>query len=112
MAADGGQNDTVANSMSTERFKDISEHSIRCLDLCNSYRQCVSSFYQFHHYYIYGKFSDCKEEKERMKNCFKWKMKKSEEAKTKLLTSLQEIEDAKNWQNPLWKRRERPPDDW
>ena len=31
---------------------------------------------------------------------------------TKLLTSLQEIEDAKNWQNPLWKRRERPPDDW
>ena len=41
----------------------------------------VASFYQFHHYYIYGKFSDCKEEKERMKNCFKWKMKKSEEAK-------------------------------
>jgi hypothetical protein len=35
---------------------------------------CVlASGNQFHQYYIYGTFDSCKMEKERMKNCFKWK---------------------------------------
>ena len=28
------------------------------------------------------------------------------------LAGLQRKEDAKTWQNPLWEKRTKPPDDW
>ena len=33
----------------------------------------AAASHQFHQYYIHGKLSDCKEEKERMFNCVRWR---------------------------------------
>ena len=45
----------------------------------------TAAFYQFHQYYIHGKFDLCKEYKNRVKNCIKWRTFQSVEAKVQLL---------------------------
>ena len=42
-------------------------------------------FHQFHQFYIYGKLSQCMQEKNRMYNCFKWKGLRKESAKVKVV---------------------------
>lgn len=44
----------------------------------------IASFHQFHKYYIYGHFDDCAIEKQRVKDCFKWRTSKSMEAKVRI----------------------------
>ena len=41
----------------------------------------LATNHQFHQYYIYGEFSNCKVEKARMFNCMKWKTSHNESAK-------------------------------
>lgn len=41
----------------------------------------AAAFHQFHQYYIHGKFSSCKEQKERMYNCYRWRGLRKESAK-------------------------------
>ena len=35
------QSSAVSSDSGNEEFKDVSEHSVRCLDMCNTYRHCV-----------------------------------------------------------------------
>ena len=100
--------------MDTENTTDDTEKytKLRCLDYMAEYRHCISAFHQFHQYYIHGKFATCKEPKERIKNCIKWKTFRSEEAKKRLLDSLTQEQKDMNTPDPIWKFRSSPPSDW
>ena len=117
--------------MSTEDAELEKHTHLRCLDYMTEYRHCIcklvafimvlefnaplaflAAFHQFHQYYIHGKFSSCKEPKERIKNCIKWKTFRSEEAKKLLLTSLAEEQKDMHTCSPVWTYRSSPPSDW
>lgn len=120
--------------MDTENTTDDTEKytKLRCLDYMAEYRHCIckqlfdvrfsnfnfyfpfliAAFHQFHQYYIHGKFATCKEPKERIKNCIKWKTFRSEEAKKRLLDSLTQEQKDMNTPDPIWKFRSSPPSDW
>lgn len=41
----------------------------------------VAGYSRFHQYYIYGQFRSCAEQKERLRNCIKWRVSGSEHAR-------------------------------
>ncbi|XP_003385190.1 PREDICTED: UPF0545 protein C22orf39 homolog [Amphimedon queenslandica] len=85
---------------------------MRCYEFIFATKQCLSSFHQFHKYYIYGQFDDCAIEKQRVKDCFKWRTSKSMEAKENLFKSLEAEQTNMHTPDPVWKYREKPPEDW
>ena len=114
------------NTDDTEKYTQL-----RCLDYMAEYRHCIckwklsksdrmyvhfyfilfiliAAFHQFHQYYIHGKFATCKEPKERIKNCIKWKTFRSEEAKKRLLNSLTQEQKNMHTPDPIWTYRSSP----
>lgn len=96
--------------MGAENSDDMEKY--RCLDYMAEYRNCISAFHQFHQYYIHGKFNTCKEPKERIKNCIKWKTFRSEEAKKRMRDSLEREQKDMHTPQPIWTYRSSPPSDW
>ncbi|XP_028400323.1 UPF0545 protein C22orf39 homolog [Dendronephthya gigantea] len=86
----------------------------RCIDYWTKWRSCVASTNQFHKYYQYGEFENCDVYQEDLKNCFRWKTRKSFDALDSLITRKQEEEGKKTskFAHTVWTKRENPEKDW
>jgi len=87
-----------------------------CSSFLGHWRQCTSATNHLHHYYIYGEYADCSNIKALLRNCFYYKMKKTDEYKEKFLENIKVLEDKQNFvvkpTASVWEIRENPAADW
>ncbi|XP_064392711.1 synaptic plasticity regulator PANTS-like [Halichondria panicea] len=86
--------------------------AMKCFDYFMEWKKCMSAYHQFHQYYIRGEFANCKTEKERMYNCFKWRGTGKDKFLNSLEASLDEEQVNMHTPSPVWKLRDLPPADW
>nr|XP_023692874.1 UPF0545 protein C22orf39 homolog [Paramormyrops kingsleyae] len=83
-----------------------------CDDYWNEFNHCKSLWNRFYQYYTFGTIPACQQWKDDYKACREWEKRHNAEAKELLQQSERARVAAQSKFAPVWKLRQKPPEDW